>query len=190
MSTSPEVVPFDLDPSLGTVTLRTGVTGSAARLGHRLQIELESWSGQVDFADGAPTAVRIAVDLDSLAVTAGKGGATPLSPVDRRVIRSNALRSLGANTYPQATFASTSLELDDRGLHVAGELTIRAVKAHIRADVAVQDEGDELALTADIPVLQSAFGVKPFSVMLGQLRVADEVVVHLWLRVPKADLPQ
>ena len=32
---------------------------------------------------------------------------------------------------------------------------------------------------AAIPVLQSDFGIKAYSLMLGQLKVADEVVVEL-----------
>ena len=37
---------------------------------------------------------------------------------------------------------------------------------------------------AAIPVLQSDFGVKPYSLMLGQLKVADEVIVEIDAEIP------
>ena len=38
--------------------------------------------------------------------------------------------------------------------------------------------------SAAIPVLQSDFGVKPYSLMLGQLKVADEVIVEIDAEIP------
>ena len=43
--------------------------------------------------------------------------------------------------------------------------------------MAVTDTGDALALSARVPVTQTDFGVKPFSLMMGALKVADEVTI-------------
>jgi hypothetical protein len=44
----------NLDQSDGTLTLLTGVTGAASRMGHRLTIAVESWRIEVEEADGQP----------------------------------------------------------------------------------------------------------------------------------------
>ena len=41
-----------------------------------------------------------------------------------------------------------------------------------------------VSLQKKIPVVQSDFGIKPYSPMLGQLKVADEVVVEIDVGVP------
>lgn len=52
-------------------------------------------------------------------------------------------------------------------------------------DVKVADEGDALALSARVSVTQSDFGVKPYSLMMGTLKVADEVTIDFAARHAK-----
>ncbi|MFM9378607.1 YceI family protein, partial [Gordonia sp. VNK21] len=52
----------------GELLIRTGVTGKAARTGHRLTIAVTSWQAQVTVDDGHPSAVTRTVDVDSLDV--------------------------------------------------------------------------------------------------------------------------
>src|ERR1700733_10136579 len=64
----------------------------AARAGHDLTIEITSWSAQVEVPDedaGGVTSATVTarLDLGSLAVREGSGGAKPLSDSDRRDIK-------------------------------------------------------------------------------------------------------
>lgn len=163
----------------GTVTIRTEVAGSAARMGHRLVIEVAEWSADVTLVRKKPTAVTFRASLDSLRVVSGSGGVTPLTVVDKQVIRRNAAKTLNTSTYPDATFESTSLVMSGEQVEIAGNLTIHGVTQSIRATVTIAEN----RATASIPVVQSDFGVKPYSLMLGQLRVADEVAVELDIEV-------
>ena len=87
--------------------IKTGRAGLAARAGHDLTIEVTRWSARVRVpADGGVAAAEITAELDlgSLAVREGTGGAKPLTDRDRGDILNQARKILGGGT---ATFAST-----------------------------------------------------------------------------------
>lgn len=169
-----------MDLSSGTVTIRTAVEGSAARMGHRLVIRVDDWSATVTMTRKKPAAVSFRAALGSLRVESGSGGVTPLSPVDRQVILRNAAKTLESKRYPEVTFQSNALSVSDGTVEVAGDLTIHGVTRSLEAVLEIAAG----RATASIPVRQSDFGVKPYSLMLGQLRVGDEVIVDLDIEVP------
>lgn len=155
----------------GSVLVRTGVEGAASRMGHRLVLSVQSWAATVELHAGQPVAVTFRADLTSLKVQSGSGGVTPLTPVDKQVIVRNAAKTLDARAHPEVVFEGRL----QPGYLVSGELTIHGVSRPLQAQVEVADGRARAA----IPVLQSDFGIKAYSLMLGQLKVADEVVVEL-----------
>lgn len=168
-----------LGPDNGTVTVRTGVAGSASRMGHRLVIQVQEWSAEVEMDGQVPVSVRFAAGLDSLRVQSGSGGVTPLTVVDKQVIRRNAAKVLQSDTYPQAVFEGTVSQTDG-GMVVSGELQIHGVTQQLTTTLCV----DGRHVTAAIPVAQTDFGLKPYSAMVGQLKVLDEVSVEVDIEVP------
>jgi hypothetical protein len=95
--------------------LKTGRAGFAAAAGHDLTIEITSWSAQVEVPDedgGGVTAATVTarLDLGSLAVREGSGGAKPLSDSDRRepvrlqVTESQPGKYRGSATIQQTAF--------------------------------------------------------------------------------------
>lgn len=160
----------------GTITVRTGVEGSASRAGHRLTLRFPDWAGTVQMTGGQAVSVTVRVGLASLEVLSGTGGVTPLTPVDKQVIKRNAAKTLDVAQFPDVTFSSTQI-VDQQ---VTGDLTIHGTTRPITASIEVRHG----RATASIPVRQKDFGVKPYSLMFGQLRVADEVIVDLDIEVP------
>jgi len=77
-----------LGPDAGRVVVKTTRAGLAARVGHDLTLELTRWSADVTVpADDLSAAVVTAeLDLGSLVVREGTGGARPLTDSDRRDI--------------------------------------------------------------------------------------------------------
>lgn len=171
---------MEIGPDAGTVKVHTGVAGSAARMGHRLVLLVGQWHARVQMDDGAPVAVSFEADLDSLQVESGTGGVTPLTVVDKQVIRRNASKVLDADAYPQVTFESDSVSATDDAVVVTGDLTIHGVSQSLEVTLARQAD----RLTASIPIEQSDFEIRPYSAMLGQLKVSDEVTVALDITVP------
>lgn len=171
---------MELGSGDGSVKVRTGVAGSASRMGHRLVLDVQDWSAEVEMDGGKPVAVQFSARLGSLIVESGSGGITPLTVVDRQVIRRNAAKVLDAGTYPEVTFTSTSLKVGKKGIDVSGELTIHNVTQQLDAHLDIADG----RATASIPVVQTDFDIKPYSAMLGQLKVQDEVTVDLDIALP------
>jgi polyisoprenoid-binding protein YceI len=78
----------------------------------------------------------------------------------------------------EVTFRSTRVTPDEAGgrLAVRGDLTIVGSTRPIEFDVAVGDDG---ALSATAVVTQTAWGLKPYSILFGALKVADDVEIEL-----------
>ena len=103
---------WTLDASDGELRLHTGVTGRAARMGHRLTIAMTRWQATVDWDGGDPVAAELVVDSDSFAVLLGEGGVKGLSGPEKAVVRSNALKSLNAGRFPEIRFSTDAIDQD------------------------------------------------------------------------------
>jgi polyisoprenoid-binding protein YceI len=119
----------------------------------------------------------LTVEVGSLDVVRGEGGVTPLSGPEKILVRRNALRSLDAKRYPRITFEANGIDQTDDGYRLTGTLTILATSREQVVDVRTDDQGTNWWLSSDTTVRQSDFGIKPYSQMLGALKVADDVVV-------------
>lgn len=173
-----------LGPATARLTLQTGVEGRAARMGHALVLVLDDWTGEAQLRDGVPRAVRLSATTASLRVESGTGGAKPLSDRDRATIRRNALGALQAERHPHVLLTSTDVAQVPGGWAVTGTLEIAGARRDVVVDVRTAEHDGQLALAARVPVLQTAYGVPPYSTMLGALRLRDEVVVALDATVP------
>ncbi|MFW0791115.1 YceI family protein [Gordonia sp. CPCC 205333] len=162
-------------PHNGELILRTGVAGPAAKAGHRLTISFESWSGSTTLIGGAPSTVMLSIVVDSLTVLRGEGGVTPLTGAEKVVARSNALKTLQAKKFREIAYVGDSVEPIDGGYLVSGQLAIcgRTVDQSIGIDASQADA--IWSLSAASVIRHSDVGLKPFSLMMGTLKVADEV---------------
>jgi polyisoprenoid-binding protein YceI len=168
---------WTLDAADGELTVRTGVVGRAARMGHRLTLEMTRWQVTVDWVDGEPNTAELVVEVDSLQVLRGEGGVKGLSATEKALARSNALKSLSASRFPEIRFVADDIAATQDGYRLNGTLHIRGKARAHTVDLHNDDLGDFLRLTAESTVRQSNFGVKPFSMLVGSVRVADEVAV-------------
>ncbi len=167
-----------LDHDSGTLRIRTTVEGRASRMGHRLTIEVADWSAEVELSGLQPTTVHLTADLTSLQVISGDGGVTPISPVDKAAIKRNALKSVNADKHPQVSFAADSCTATDDGFELSGPLTINGKGAAHTVRVEVTETESGWKVSGRSPVVQTDFSIKPYSLMVGALRVGDEVSVE------------
>jgi polyisoprenoid-binding protein YceI len=192
-----------LGPNLGRLLLRTSRDGLAAQAGHDLTIEVVRWSGELTVAgDRQPAELAVVIDLGSLVVVAGTGGIKPLTERDRRQIVSTAGKVLQTDRYPEARFVATGFEPDPsqtraaqwRGA-VSGMLTIRDRSRPLRLEVAdvgavpgIGEAGGHRYRTT-ATVVQSDYGIKPYTALLGALRVRDAVDVEVELDLAEPETP-
>ena len=114
------------------------------------------------------------IDLGSLVVREGTGGVKPLTDRDKREIAVTARKVLAADRHPEATFSATDFERrrggggDDHRHADPG----RPVPARCGWPSAQSGPGSYRATTS---VMQTDFGIKPYSGFLGALKVRDAV---------------
>jgi polyisoprenoid-binding protein YceI len=170
---------YDLGPGAGRVLVKTGRSGLAAKVGHDLTIEITRWSARVTVPgggnDGGVTAATLTADLDlgSLAVREGTGGAKPLTDRDRRDILNTASKILGAAAT--ASFASTRVIPSADGGAIEGTLALHGTSRPVRLQVISPAPG---RYRGTAQVRQSDFGITPYSGFFGALKLRDEVTVE------------
>lgn len=169
-------------PAAGRMLLRTGRKGVGATVGHDLTIEVTDWSVELNVPETGPAdaTATARVELGSLAVREGSGGAVPLTDKDRGEIENNARRTLDVDRHPTATFQSTRVVTDGDSATVSGTLTLHGVAAPI--EVAVRELTPDRYCATTV-VTQSAYGIKPYSAFLGALKVRDDVQVEIEVRL-------
>lgn len=169
----------------GELLVHTGVAGRAAKIGHRLTIAMKRWQATVRWSGGEPAAAKLTVEVDSLEVVRGEGGVTPLSGPEKALVRSNALRQLDAGHFPEICFEAETIEKNRDGYRLTGVLQIRGKTRAQVIELRTDDLGDAWRLSSEAAVRQSDFGVKRYSLLMGSLKVADEVVVSYTARRTK-----
>jgi YceI-like protein len=177
---------FRLGPDNGRVILRTGRAGLAAKAGHDLTIEITRWSARVEVPDeeaGGVAAATVAAELDlgSLAVREGTGGAKPLTDRDRGEIKKTASGILGDG---EASFTSSRIiRTGAAGGAVEGTLTLNGKTQPARLQVSEPEPGRYRGTGT---VVQSAYGIKPYVGFFGALKLRDEVTVEFEVDLTKA----
>ncbi len=178
---------FRLGPDNGRVVLRTSRVGFAAKAGHDLTIEVTRWSAQVKVPDeeaGGVTAATISAELDlgSLEVRQGTGGAKPLTNRDRGDIKKTMAGIIGTGT---AGFTSTRIiRSGASGGAVEGTFTLNGQSEPVRLQVSEPGPGRYRGAGT---VVQTALGIKPYVGFFGALKLKDEVVVEFEVNLPAAD---
>jgi polyisoprenoid-binding protein YceI len=173
---------YKLGPDDGTLSVRTGRTGAAAKAGHDLLIHVTAWEATLEVGDDpADTSIALDADAASLRVREGTGGMQSLGDDDK----ANIHQTIDDDVLKRRaiTFRSTEVTGGD-GMHsVQGELTLAGTTRPLAFDLEVGDDG---RLRAVAVVKQSDWGMKPYSALFGALKVADDVRVEIDAGVPQS----
>ncbi|MET8247525.1 YceI family protein [Streptomyces sp. NPDC005202] len=168
---------YEIGQQVGRLLVRTARQGVAARVGHDLLIEATEWEGHVTVpADPAtqPT-VSVRVDLRALKVLEGTGGVKPLSDGDKRQIQQTMDKLLQTDRHRYATFTSTGVEVHDGRATIEGDLALVGQTRPLRLEVR---QRDDVTVAGTASVVQSRWGIKPYSGFFGALRLRDAVDVE------------
>jgi polyisoprenoid-binding protein YceI len=174
-----------LGPDRGRIIVRTFRDGLAAQAGHDLTIEATRWSGELGVNDDlSPASLDVRIDLGALVVRDGTGGVKPLTDRDRREIAVTARKVLGGDQHSEAAFAADSFQpADGGGGQISGTLTLRGQARPLKVHVSQTGAG---RYHGEAQVVQSDYGIKPYTAFLGALGVRDAVGVAVDLDLSDA----
>jgi len=100
-----------------------------------------------------------------------------LSGPEKALVRSNALKSLDANRFPEIRYVTTLIERSDDGYRLTGLLHIRGRSHEHEIDLHIEDLGEAWRMSAESSVRQTDYDIKPYSLLMGSVRVADDVSI-------------
>ena len=155
-----------IGPSNGSLKVKTGRQGAAAKAGHDLVLGVSSWDATIEGGDSP--SITLTADPGSMEVIQGTGGAKPLSDKDKSEIK----KSITAKVLGSSQITFQSSEVTDSA--AKGDLSIAGSNSSVNVPLNVS--GDKIS--GSITLSQSEFGIKQFKALMGALKVSDEVTVE------------
>jgi hypothetical protein len=166
-----------IGPENGSVTIKTGREGAAAKAGHDLVLEATSWDGTLEIGDSP--SVTLNVDPGGIEVREGSGGAKPLGDKDKADIKKSMKdKILGSS---QISFESSDVKVDNSSMNVSGNLSVAGSSNSINVPLTVGDDG---TVSGSVTLSQSDYGIKQFKALMGALKVSDSVEVRIEAKLP------
>ena len=160
---------YKLGPDNASLHVETGRSGAAAKAGHDLTIDVQSWEATLEVGDNS--SLQLSADPTSLHVREGKGGLQALGDDDKADIR----KTIDKDVLEKKAISFTSSSVEDAGsgLKVSGDLEMGGKTNAITFDLSESDG----TLTGETTVKQTDWKIKPYSALFGALKVNDEVKV-------------
>ena len=155
-----------IGPSNGSLKVKTGKEGAAAKMGHNLTLEVKSWEATVEGGDSP--SIKLTADPSSIEVVSGEGGAKPLGDKDKKDIK----KTVDGKVLGSSQITFTSSEVTDS--QAKGDLSIAGSSSDVTIPISVS--GDKISGSTTLS--QKDFGIKPFSTMMGALKVTNDVTVE------------
>lgn len=180
-----------VDTASSEVNILVYSDGPLARVGHNHVMTSRSVQGHISVSRASP---RVAFDLsfpvEELIVddpperiAAGNDFPLNLTPADRTGTRKNMLGPavLDAQRFPFISLSSLSMSGTLQNPHFSVLVTIRNVSRETSVDAQLTLVDSRLTATGEFDIRQSDFGIEPFSVAFGALRIDDRLHVSFAL---------
>jgi polyisoprenoid-binding protein YceI len=180
---------YVLDDSQSRFTVQAFSTGALSVLGHSPTFTIRALKGEIRFdAEAiAEASIRLTVQGDSLALT------DSVSAKDRDEIESRMRQEvLETTTYPEIVFQSTEITATKitegwYRLAIAGKLSLHGVTKQPKVDAQLRVREDDLVLSGECQLLQSAYRIKRVSAVAGMITLKDELKLTFELVGTKQD---
>lgn len=163
-------------PENANVEVLTFKEGLLSPMAHDLRIDVTRFDIEIDGGE-----VEGHFDLSSLIVVSALDGGeekpSALSRSDKQKIQKAINHDvLHTQRYPECVFSADLNDLEE-GL-VKGELELHGEEGVVEATVEETDGG----VWVSVKVHQPDFGIKPYTAMLGSLRIRPDVIIRVRLR--------
>jgi polyisoprenoid-binding protein YceI len=172
----------EFDESTAECLVFTYKEGLLSAVAHDLKIRVGRFRVVVDESQRT---VEGRFDADSLRVVCAMSGGVEakgtLSAEQKREIEANIVRYvLEAEKYPEVRYVSSAVEDERGGFRVRGQLQLHGVRRAVEVTV----RRSRRRYVAGARIHQPDFGIRPYSALLGTLKVRADVEVQLILPEP------
>ena len=171
------------DVTTSTLTLWTYREGLLSRVAHDLCIEASQLHAPLT-VEGERVRVEVRVQVRDLKVRGQvkDGAVKPLSDSDHAEIEKNlTTKVLDASRHPELSYRGEGQRDGDRA-RLQGELTLCDATRPLALEGAIEDDEHGVRVTGEVRFRQTDWGIKPYSALMGALKVKDEVRVSWDLR--------
>jgi hypothetical protein len=187
---------YRIDPQTSDVRLLVYRDGVLSTFGHNHVVSLKDFTGTIHLQPKlARSRVELEIPVDRLVVDdaaarrqEGEGFASEPSKDDAAATRTNMLSNalLNAKLFPAIKVSGISGPADAKNsamLDLSVQLVGQEIKMTIPATLKL--EGDHLEASGEIELSHKQLGLKPFSALLGSLRVAEQMKFKYRIRARK-----
>lgn len=178
---------YHIVPAESQLRIRVWRSGPLAELGHNHVIVTSDIEGRIWLHDRlADSGFELKVPIASLAVDRpqdraeeGKDFEGELSDGARQGTRRHMLgkKALDAAQYPQISLRSIAVAGPPWYPRITVRISLHGVSRDYVVPTAIVRQSDRLIATGGLRIRQSDFGITPYSVLVGGLRVADTIAV-------------
>jgi polyisoprenoid-binding protein YceI len=180
---------FRVDPERTRLAVRVYREGVGSRLAHDHVVEATEVTGRVEYDIDRPEAGSIIVEVRTASLRADEPAARRRLGVEgdlsdsQRADVDKAMRApdqLDVARHPTIRFVSTRVVSEGDGkVRVSGQLTLRGVTRDVSFPATVALESGTLRARATLTFLQSSFGYRTYTALLGAIRNRDDVTLHV-----------
>ena len=178
---------YEVNPQPSKVHILVFRGGTLSRFGHNHVMSVQQLHGRVwthptlarsGFEFAFPVA-QLVVDDPAARREEGSDFPPEIPEKDRQGTRGNMLREevLDAEHFPEVSLKSVSIGGTADHPNVTARITIRDASHDVSLTPTIRVEGKRLSVTGEFDILQSEFGIKPFTAALGALAVQDRLRV-------------
>lgn len=187
---------YTLDPEASQVHILVYRGGTLARLGHNHVLSSKSVHGKAwvhqDFArsgfEVTLPVVTLIIDDPAARALHGEPFAAEVAQKDIEGTRRNLMRPevLDGEQFGEIKLRASHVSGTFEAPRVSAQITIKDVTREVQIPLALDLRETKLSASGAFDLLQSDFGIKPFSVALGALQVQDKIHVTYRLIATRA----
>ena len=188
-TTEATIAHFVIDTGASRFTIQAFATGLFSAMGHNPVIGIGKYTGEVNFSSKTMegSGFRLTIQAGSLSVQ------DDVNDKDRRemerLMNENILET---GKYPEIGYESPSMTVSKLGdalysVSLNGTLKFRGVSRSQAVTARVAEFGEMLRASGEFTLRQSDYGIKPFSIAGGALKLKDEIKFSFELVARKRD---
>jgi len=188
---------YDVSAADSSIDILVYRAGTLARFGHNHVMTSRKLSGRVwvqpDFPrSGFEVSFPVAdlvVDDPQARTAAGSDFPSEIPQADRDGTRKNMLRPevLDAEHHPTITLRSVKVAGTLESPKVTARISIKDASRDVEVPASIKVDAARLTATGELDILQTDFGITPFSAALGALQVQDRL--HIKFKIVGAKAP-